>query len=138
MSNLSVRPCRYLSTVTPSSGRASVDGFRRERLQEVGDCSLEFIKAAISKAELGKGFALTCPVTNFLGNAEVLIVVLYCSLEFSEGFISIAEIGIATSFFYPVTNFLGNADVRVVVLYCSLGVTEGLVSTAEIAIGTSK
>ena len=33
VSNLSLRPCRYLSTVTRSSGRASVDGFRRERLQ---------------------------------------------------------------------------------------------------------
>ena len=33
VSNLSLRPCRYLSTVTRSSSRASVDGFRRERLQ---------------------------------------------------------------------------------------------------------
>ena len=32
VSNLSLRPCRYLSTVTRSSGRASVDGSRRERL----------------------------------------------------------------------------------------------------------
>ena len=32
-SNLSLRPCRYLSTVTRSSSRGSVDGFRRERLQ---------------------------------------------------------------------------------------------------------
>ena len=33
VSNLSLRPCRYLSTVTRSSSRGSVDGFRRERLQ---------------------------------------------------------------------------------------------------------
>ena len=32
-SNLSLRPCRYLSTVTRNSGRGSVDGVRRERLQ---------------------------------------------------------------------------------------------------------
>ena len=34
VSNLSLRPCCYLSTVTQSSSRASVDGFRRERLQK--------------------------------------------------------------------------------------------------------
>ena len=33
MSNLSLRSCRYLSTVTRSSSQGSVDGFRRERLQ---------------------------------------------------------------------------------------------------------
>ena len=33
VSNLSLRQCCYLSTVTRSLGRASVDGFRRERLQ---------------------------------------------------------------------------------------------------------
>ena len=33
VSNLSLRPCRYLSTLRRSSDRASVDGFRRERLQ---------------------------------------------------------------------------------------------------------
>ena len=33
VSNLRLRPCHYLSTVTRSPGRASVDGFRRERLQ---------------------------------------------------------------------------------------------------------
>ena len=33
VSNWSLRPRRYLSTVTRSSSRASVDGFRRERLQ---------------------------------------------------------------------------------------------------------
>ena len=33
VSNLSLRPCRYLSTVTRSSSRGSVDGFTRERLQ---------------------------------------------------------------------------------------------------------
>ena len=32
-SNLSPRPCRYLSTVTRSSSRGSVDGFRRESFQ---------------------------------------------------------------------------------------------------------
>ena len=32
VSNLSLRPCRYLSTVTRSSNQGSVDGFRRERL----------------------------------------------------------------------------------------------------------
>ena len=32
MSNLSLRPRRYLSTVTRSSNQGSVDGFRRERL----------------------------------------------------------------------------------------------------------
>ena len=30
---LSIRPCRYLLTVTRSSSRGSVDGFRRETLQ---------------------------------------------------------------------------------------------------------
>ena len=30
VSNLSLRPCRYLSTVTRSSNKGSVDGFRRE------------------------------------------------------------------------------------------------------------
>ena len=34
-SNLSLRPCRYLSTVTRSSIQGSVDGFRRERLQRL-------------------------------------------------------------------------------------------------------
>ena len=33
MSNLSLRPFRYLSTVTRSSNQGSFDGFRRERLQ---------------------------------------------------------------------------------------------------------
>ena len=33
VSNLCLRPCRYLSTVTRSSSQGSVDGFRRERLQ---------------------------------------------------------------------------------------------------------
>ena len=32
VSNLSLRPCRYLSMVTRSSNQGSVDGFRRERL----------------------------------------------------------------------------------------------------------
>ena len=31
--NLSLRPCRYLSTVTRSSNQGSVDGLKRERLQ---------------------------------------------------------------------------------------------------------
>ena len=35
MSNLSLRPCRYLSTVTRSSNQGSVDGFRRERLHRL-------------------------------------------------------------------------------------------------------
>ena len=35
VSNLSLRPCRYLSTVTRSSSRASVDGFNREGLQRL-------------------------------------------------------------------------------------------------------
>ena len=35
VSNLSLRPCRYLSTVTRSSNQGSVDGFRRERLQRL-------------------------------------------------------------------------------------------------------
>ena len=35
VSNLSLRPCRYLSTVTRSSSQGSVDGFRRERLQRL-------------------------------------------------------------------------------------------------------
>ena len=35
VSNLSPRPCRYLSTVTRSSSRGSVDGFRRERLRDL-------------------------------------------------------------------------------------------------------
>ena len=33
VSNLSLRPCRYLSTVTQSSSQGSVDGFSWERLQ---------------------------------------------------------------------------------------------------------
>ena len=33
VSNLSLMPCRYLSTVTRSSSQGSVDGFRRQRLQ---------------------------------------------------------------------------------------------------------
>ena len=33
VSNLSLKPCRYLSTVTWNSSQGSVDGFRRERLQ---------------------------------------------------------------------------------------------------------
>ena len=33
VSNLCPRPCRYLSTVTRSSSRGSVDGFRRESFQ---------------------------------------------------------------------------------------------------------
>ena len=33
VSNLSLRPCRYLSTVTRNSSQGSVDGFSRERLQ---------------------------------------------------------------------------------------------------------
>ena len=35
VSNLSLKPCRYLSTVTRSSGRGSVDGFNREGLQRL-------------------------------------------------------------------------------------------------------
>ena len=35
MSNLSLRPCRYLSTVTRSSIQGSVDGFRQEMLQRL-------------------------------------------------------------------------------------------------------
>ena len=35
VSNLSLRPCRYLSTVTRSSNQGSVDGFRRERLHRL-------------------------------------------------------------------------------------------------------
>ena len=35
VSNLSLRPCHYLSTVTRSSNQGSVDGFRRERLQRL-------------------------------------------------------------------------------------------------------
>ena len=35
VSNLSLTPCRYLSTVTRSSSQGSVDGFRRERLQRL-------------------------------------------------------------------------------------------------------
>ena len=35
VSNLSLRPCRYLSTVTRNSNQGSVDGFRRERLQRL-------------------------------------------------------------------------------------------------------
>ena len=31
--NLSLRPCRYLSTVTRSSNQGSVDDLKRERLQ---------------------------------------------------------------------------------------------------------
>ena len=71
----------------------------------------------INIAEVAIGFAFTCPVTNFLSNAEVLIVVLYCLLEFAEGVIIPAEIAIATSFTCPVTNFLGNGDVFIDVLY---------------------
>ena len=33
VSNLSLRPCRYLSTVTRSSSQGSVDGLRRGKLQ---------------------------------------------------------------------------------------------------------
>ena len=35
VSNLSLRPCRYLSTVTRSSNQGSVNGFRRERLKRL-------------------------------------------------------------------------------------------------------
>ena len=35
VSNLSLRPCRYLSTVTRSSNQGSVDGFRRKSLQRL-------------------------------------------------------------------------------------------------------
>ena len=35
VSNLSLRPCRYLSTVKRSSNQGFVDGFRRERLQRM-------------------------------------------------------------------------------------------------------
>ena len=61
-------------------------------------CSLVFVEKHINIAELAIGFAFTCPVINFLCNAEVFIVVLYCLLEFVEGVISMAEIAIGTSF----------------------------------------
>ena len=35
MSNLSLRPCRYLSTVTRSSNQGSDDGFRQEMLHRL-------------------------------------------------------------------------------------------------------
>ena len=35
VSNLSLRPCRYASTVTRSSNQGTVDGFRREKLQRL-------------------------------------------------------------------------------------------------------
>ena len=35
VSNLSLKPCHYLSTVTRSSGQGSVDGFNREGLQRL-------------------------------------------------------------------------------------------------------
>ena len=75
---------------------------------------------AISSAEIGIGSALSCPVTNFIGNDEVFIGVLYCSLEFIKAVISSVETGIGLAFTYPVTNFLGNAEVLIVALYCSL------------------
>ena len=37
VSNLSLRPCRYLSTVTRSSNQGSVNGFRRGKVAESGD-----------------------------------------------------------------------------------------------------
>ena len=37
VSNLSLRPCRYLSTVTRSSNQGSVDGFRRGKVAESGE-----------------------------------------------------------------------------------------------------
>ena len=42
-------------------------------------------------AEIVIGVAFTYLVTNFLGNAEVLIVALYCSLGVTEGIVSTAE-----------------------------------------------
>ena len=80
---------------------------------------------------------LLCPVTNFLGNDEVFIVVLYCSLEFIKVAISKAEIGIGFALPCPVTNFLGNAEVLIVVLYSSLEFSKAMISKAEIAKGTS-
>ena len=62
-----------------------------------------FFKAAIIKAESGIGFPFPCPVTSFLGNDDVFVVVLYCSLEFFKAVISKAEIFIGFAFACPVT-----------------------------------
>ena len=78
---------------------------------------MEFIKAAISKTEIGIGFAFPCPVTNFLGNDEVFIGVLYYSLEFIKSAISKTELGIGFALPCPIINFLGNDEVFISVLY---------------------
>ena len=77
---------------------------------------MEFVKAVIISAEMEIGCALPFPVTNFLGNAEVFIGVLYCSLEFFKAVISSAEMEIGYALPFPVTNFLGNAEVFIGVL----------------------
>ena len=76
----------------------------------------------INIAEIAIGTSFSGPVADFLGNAKVLVVVIYCFLEFAEGAISIAEIAIGTSFSIPVADFLGNAQALVVVIYCFLEV----------------
>ena len=91
----------------------------------------------INIAEITTGTSFQFPVTDFLGNAQAFLVVLYCSLKFPEGMINTAEIKIGISFQFPVTDFLGNAQAFLVVLYCSLEFPEGFISNAEIVIGLS-
>ena len=78
-------------------------------------CSLEFAEGSISNAEITTGTSFSFSVTNFLGNAEVFLVVLYCSLEFAEGSISNAEITIGPSFSFPVTDLLGSCGTLLLV-----------------------
>ena len=73
----------------------------------------------ISIAEIAIGTSFSGPDADVLGNAKVLLVVIYCSLEVANRVISIAEIAIGTSFSGPVANVLGNAKVFLVILYCS-------------------
>ena len=62
VSNLSLRPCRYLSTVTQSSNQGSVDGFRRERLQRLATFdSLSVQRRLEAKSLYGKqNYTIVC------------------------------------------------------------------------------
>ena len=51
VSNLSHKPCRYLSTVTWNSSQGSVDDFRRERLQRFATFDLLSVQRRLEARE---------------------------------------------------------------------------------------
>ena len=77
------------------------------------------------------GTCFCYPVTDFLGNAQVLLVTLYCFLQVVEISITSSEAAIGTSLDISVTDFFGIAQALLVVLHCSWHVAEGIMNFAD-------